>query len=129
MKKIFSNFQLSGWEVQFDPQRDLSYFKEILKMKDYKIHIPNFFGFYGRFKYYKNLMSVYKGREIPRGSYKYKEEVPKERLMSIFGPLNQEHNLGKHLEKNEANKFIHKSSALFCSFLRYHDWHKEYLKQ
>lgn len=122
------NIIFTGWNVQFDDKRGLTYYK-LEKMHNYKIHIANFFQFYASFDCNKKVISIFKGREVTRKSYAYQKEVSKEENhFCIFGPINQEHNLGKYIAKPKIRGFLKTCDGLFYSFLQYHDWHKEYEK-
>jgi hypothetical protein len=78
---------------------------------------------------FKDVISIFKGREVPRESYPYQKEISDEYALCIFGPINKEHNLGKYVPKKKINSFFGTCDGLFYSFLQYHDWHKAYEKE
>jgi hypothetical protein len=72
-------------------------------------------------------MSIYHGHAIARKEYEYKKEVLKEHVLCIFGPINQEHNIGKYVAQNLVNSFTGTCCGLyFGGFLKKHEWNKMY---
>lgn len=112
---------ISEWKIQLPSNRKLSAYN-IKMIQTYKDHVPNFFKFYATFQYHKNIMSTHFGKNISRMSYCYNEEVKPENMLSIFGPINQKHNLGKYVKKDRVQIFVRKCEGIYFGFLRYHPW-------
>lgn len=51
-------------------------------------------------------MSTYEGSSIEKVTYKYPDQISDNNLLAIFGPINQEHNIGKYIPKKKMEKFI-----------------------
>lgn len=84
-------------------------------MDDYKVYIPGFLEYLGKSK--KNfVLSVYKGCEINRKAYMYKGEISANFPICIFGPLNQEYNVGKAITKPRAVSIMGTCSGSFRIF-------------
>ena len=51
-------------------------------------------------------MSTYEGSSIEKVKYKYPDQISDIKLFSIYGPINQEHNIGKYIPEKKMEKFI-----------------------
>lgn len=51
-------------------------------------------------------MSTYEGSAIEKVAYKFPDQLSEYYLLSIYGPINQEHNIGKYVPKRKMEKFV-----------------------
>lgn len=51
-------------------------------------------------------MSVYEGTAIEKVSYKFPGQISDNHLLSIYGPINQEDNIGKYVPRNIMERFV-----------------------
>lgn len=107
-------FFFLGWETQYDPDRDLGYYR-ITRLQNYQKYVEGFFKFYGNFDY-GSVISTYYGAPVDLRWYKdeYRKFIPA--AINVPGPLNRE-KICQHINFRDKDSFVKlcKASSSFFS--------------
>lgn len=107
------NFIL-GWEIQFDEDRSLEYYK-IKRINNYLDFAEGFFRFYANFDFSKHVLSIYSGSSIEKTKFKH-ENFKIEKPLCIVGPFDLDRNSGQMIGVKTLEEFKKVCKAT-CEFL------------
>lgn len=102
-------------EVQFDECYKIDGCYQL--MTDYKDHIAAFYQLYSKKmkKYKKEVISTHFGKIIPKANYPHRDDEPNN-FLSVYGPINQKHNIGKYVSRDNVAMFVSVSANLKTLF-------------